>query len=334
MVRSEAGQYPGPESKSKELKLSYLGDKLVLGNFLEKARRQKAGDESEKDIRTAVVFMGGGQTCAVEVGISLALEELDLSQVIDNGIGVSGGATILAYLMSGTAKAGESIVPYGLPGKKLWRPLRGVKKWFNLSSLAEAIDEKPPDYQALQKHPGHLWVGVTQRDTGQAEFIDITKTANPRTYLLASMCPPVLSDYASVIINGEHYVDGSIVSPLPPLDFVNKLDPPPTDIIVALTTPLSVSGIFGQFKGSFLYRGVSTLTSHSVLRKPIINMEKNYRKALLEYILHVPELYARGVRIGMFYPEVMPIEPRTMDSKKLAQSQSRAYQQALGHFTR
>ena len=82
-------------------RLHLEGDPSVLVALFRKARLIESGDPKEAEIRFAVLFCGGGQTCVEGAGASIALKRAGVLNAITTAIGISGGAADVLYMAAG-----------------------------------------------------------------------------------------------------------------------------------------------------------------------------------------------------------------------------------------
>lgn len=105
-----------------------------------------------------------------------------------------------------------------------------MNKDFCFSKLVYELD--PLDFEAYDSSEVEFYAVVTNVETGNAEYIEISNAKRDMEYLRASGSMPFVSNL--VEINGNKYLDGAVADPIP---FKKALDMGYEKIIVIQTRP-------------------------------------------------------------------------------------------------
>ncbi len=200
-----------------------------------------AGDPAHEKIRTLAIISGGGMRGVCGAGVWLGLYHLGLAHCFDWIIGISTGAAICGYGLTGKehARAGATIyyeegrtgfVDHSWPFPKvhidyLENVLRAGKKRL-------AVGE-------LLAHRTEFFVCVTHWETGEGVLID-AKRAYPDPVMAIKASLALTFAYRfPVTVNGENFTDGGMSLPLPWEKAVREFKP--TDVLIVSNYSLKES---------------------------------------------------------------------------------------------
>ena len=298
------------EIVSQTVEMVSEGDLSVLNSLLTKKKLLMSGDPSHKQIRTALVFMGGAQSSgAIIGGVSLAIEESGITEAFDNVLGVSAGSVAGYYLVAGQIRQGIEITTQDAYYHRLLR-LGRPDQLADFSKLEMILRRKRPvSNQRLIQNRTNLQVGLTDMN-GDAVWINAKDVEDPIELLIGSMSHPLMNGGKAKNIGGNLYVDGCIASPLPIKCAAERFDA--TDILVVLSrSPHSISptGLGQRLLEQFHSRNYG-----SELKKAISTYDRRFTeeaKAIINSSL-IP--FSRVLAV---YPKVNPIQQYTTDPKLL-----------------
>lgn len=296
----------------KDVEMGFTGDPQVLQNIVTKAQLLHSGNKEAADrMRTIVILPGGGQRGVVQMGFALALEKLDLTDGIDEVIGVSSGAGVASYWLSGQAALGARVSTEELVKNHFvsyTHPLRIM----NIAVLENILRKLwPLNLKKLKEQRTKLIIGVTDYKTGKEEFIDLKKLKDPIKGIIASVSIPVFAKNV-VEIERHVYIDGGPGSPLPITYAIEELKP--TDILVIQTRTLDYKPSFPKPVGWFL-RQTAYRTLPKGVRDDLINYDERYNSEM-EYIMG-DKVVPKNVRLATIYPKILPIRKTCKNAKLL-----------------
>ncbi|MDP2696397.1 MAG: hypothetical protein Q8O87_04105 [bacterium] len=201
----------------------------IIENLFLKKRLLEAGDPEHIKIRPVLLILGGGMRGVSGAGSAISISGLGLKDVFDVVVGVSAGAAIGAYFLSGLLPMinGATIYHVDLaPRIKLSRRpvidvdfvealLRHGRKRLNVGSVLSARSQ--------------FFVSATCLDDMKSVLVD-AKEARPDmiSAIKASMAIPGMYNKL-VTVNDKLYIDGG-TNPLPAKDVVDRFNP--TDILI------------------------------------------------------------------------------------------------------
>ena len=204
-------------------------------------RRQRQGSipgKRQDDYKIALAIEGGAMRGVVSSGMVAGLEYLGLLPAFDVVYGTSAGAINGAYFVSGQAAYGTSIYYENINNAQFFSPLRWLagERPVSLEFLFEhvMVHEKPLNWRRVLDSPVELVpvaaslsqaTAVALRGARSRYGLFLRLKASARIPLLAG--PPVC-------VNGEDYLDGGILAPVP---FRQALDEGCTHVLALLTRP-------------------------------------------------------------------------------------------------
>ena len=130
-------------------------------------------------------------------------------------IGVSAGITDgMSYLSRQKGRNLEVFMRYR--NDKRYVGIGNLMKHQSLFGLDFVYDEVPNkllpfDWQAFYDYPGQGWVGVTNADTGEAEYINCQLLDKQCTMLRATCAIPLV--FPAIELNGKRFYDGGLADP-------------------------------------------------------------------------------------------------------------------------
>ena len=168
-------------------------------------------------MKTGLVLEGGGMRGIYTAGVLDAMDEAGLRAAFDGVIGVSAGAVHGCSFVSG--QRGRSIRYF----TRYCRD-RGFMSVYSLLTTGSAVGEKlcyhdipekldPFDNEAFMASPTAFYVGVTNLETGEGEYPQVTDLFKQMDYLRASASMPYVSRI--VTLDGKPCLDGGIADSVP-----------------------------------------------------------------------------------------------------------------------
>ncbi len=168
-------------------------------------------------MKTGLVLEGGGMRGIYTAGVLDVMDESGLRACFDGVIGVSAGAVHGSSFVSG--QRGRSIRYFA----RYCRDRRFMSV-FSLLTTGNAVGEQlcyhdipdrldPFDYEAFAASPIAFYVGVTNLETGKAEYPRIADMRTQIDYMRASASMPYVSRI--VTLEGKPYLDGGIADSVP-----------------------------------------------------------------------------------------------------------------------
>jgi predicted patatin/cPLA2 family phospholipase len=214
---------------------------LLVEHLQEKQRLLTAHDPAHKAIKTVAIFGGGGMRGVYGSGVIDGLEQLGMNAVFDDLIGISAGACNAAYLAAHQAAVGPSVFYDVLPNNGFIKK-RHPRNLMDMDLLADVFrNRKALDQTALRGSRSHLYIGMTDVETGTAKYLglrDMPEDFDVVNALIASSSIPGVTE-AVRAIEGKRYSDG-LSSCTDPLTYaVDVLGA--TDILVVMNSPLGAT---------------------------------------------------------------------------------------------
>ncbi|MBI3075357.1 MAG: patatin-like phospholipase family protein [Parcubacteria group bacterium] len=224
-----------------------------VSRLKEKRALLAAGDPRHEKIRTLLMISGGGMRGPYGAGVALALHHLELADCFDTVIGISTGAAIGGYFLTGKEQAALGTTIY------YEECLHGfISPSFPLPKLRiEFLEDvfrngkKRIDLLALRRHRSHFFVGVTHWDTGTGSLVNV-KLARPDA--VAAITASLALTYAyptPVMVNGQKSTDGGISEPLPVKKAVEWFQP--TDVLIISNYSREESSRMGHTVMEFVF---------------------------------------------------------------------------------
>lgn len=183
---------------------------------------------------TGLVLEGGTFRPIFSCGVMDAL--LSENIMLPYCVGVSAGiADAVSYISRQPQRNLEIMQKYRNDKRYMGKShLRKEKSLFGLDFVFGEIPDKlvPFDWDSFLKYEGRLLVGVTNAETGQAEYKNGKDMDEKFTMLRATCALPMF--FPAIELDGKKYYDGGLADPIP----VQKaLDDGCDKLIIILTQP-------------------------------------------------------------------------------------------------
>lgn len=166
-------------------------------------------------MKIGLVLEGGGMRGIYTVGVLDAFTKYNFMP--DYLIGVSAGASNgVSYISRQEGRALRTNINYIGDRRYLsWSNYIKTGSLFGMDFLYEEIPQKldPFDYESFFKNPCDFKVGVTNAETGKAEFYGKASLHDGATVLKASSSIPLVANPVSY--RGNTYFDGGTAAPIP-----------------------------------------------------------------------------------------------------------------------
>ena len=166
-------------------------------------------------MKVGLVLEGGGMRGIYTVGVLDAFTKHNFMP--DYLIGVSAGASNgVSYISRQEGRAFRTNVNYIGDKRYLsWSNYLKTGSLFGMDFLYEEIPQKldPFDYESFFENPCDFKVGVTNADTGKAEFYGKECLRDGSVALKASSSIPLVAN--PVVYKGKTYFDGGTSAPIP-----------------------------------------------------------------------------------------------------------------------
>lgn len=262
--------------------MTYTGDLAVIDHLVNRTEGRNI----------VAIFLGGGQAGATQAGVAEVIDKCGLTDQISTYLTVSCGTAAAYGLLGGSVDQIKDIYHQENIDHKLvnWRRF---KKMLDLDILEETLRNYAVNHNFLKSRKPNFYAAVTDAKTGEGIWVDIKDQQDPLRASIAAMNMPVVNAGITVELNnirtitGERIagpidcVDGGLTKPLPILDAVRLLDPPPTDILVIDPMVLGHMPPIGELAGYAL--------DAVKVRNPTVDNLKRYRE---RYFREVP--YVKG----------------------------------------
>ncbi|MFT5037112.1 MAG: putative patatin/cPLA2 family phospholipase [Candidatus Azotimanducaceae bacterium] len=188
------------------------GDLHVIDAIKEKKRLQDTG-KTHEHIRPLLVIDGGFMKGAYGVGAALALEELNFNRVFSNVVGVSSGAPVAAYFISGEVHKIPNLIDDLFAS---WKFLNLWRLWNQLDTkyLMQLFktSEQGMSMEKVFNAPVNLYIGVAEFESAKPELLRPSNGPELLDAMNASILMPNIST-DKVYIDGVRYVDGGFTHP-------------------------------------------------------------------------------------------------------------------------
>lgn len=181
------------------------------------AARAGAGDGAFDDgRRLALIVEGGGMRGVLSAGSLYALDLLGCHGVFDAVFAASAGGVNAAYFLSGQGGLGISVYFDDISSLRFANPLR-FWKILDVDYVYDHIvpHVKPLDEAAIRRGRTDFFLGLTDVDSGESEYVDVKASSHRVAQLLkASSAIPVLYN-RTITLGARRYVDGGLSDLLP-----------------------------------------------------------------------------------------------------------------------
>lgn len=216
---------------------SYLTEVLI--NLWMKKWLLDAGDPRHEQKRLALMILSGGQAGAWGAGRLRVLEEFGFAHVFDIIGGVSVGALLAAYLLSGQLREASHLF-FLICKKEGAIYLNPLGLCVNVRGLIEDHIRPHMDLEKVRRSRTKFFVGVTDVTNPRKPTARILDAKNPDEghdtpeYIQASMT--VMPFESPVRLRDRFYCDGIASNPFP-IDLLKGVGTSPTHVLVITNGP-------------------------------------------------------------------------------------------------
>ncbi len=300
--------------------------KLVQNLFL-KNELLKNGDKKHEELRTLLLVLSGGNLGVYGAGAAIALHLLGLADVFDVVVGVSTGAGIGGYYLAGEKQAflGTSVYYTEFSGTRFIN-YRRAKKIIDIGLISEVFrhGRTKMDMEAIRKSRSKFFAGVTNAETGNAEWID-AKSATPDVVaaIEASSAMP-LGYNQPVAVNERFYYDGGLSLPCPIREVREKFQP--TDVLVLPNCPPCFGSQLFRELTDRVFAAVVLRKLPAFLRTAVVSRHKRFHEGM-NYVQD-----CNGINVGVLWPPEMGIHQLTRNSSKLRAAVQASVEKTLEAF--
>lgn len=180
------------------------------------------------------------------------------------------------------------------------------------------------DVEAIKKHRSEFFVGVTNAETGNGDWID-AKNATPDVIaaIEASAAMP-LGYNPPVMVNQRFYYDGGVALPCPIKEVCEKFRP--TDVLVLPNRPLRFGSQLFRKLTDRLFAAIALRALPEHLRTAVVSRHKRFGVGM-NFVQT-----CNGINIGVLWPLEMDIHQLTRSSSKLRAAVQASGSQTLAVF--
>jgi len=188
-------------------------------------------------MKTGLVLEGGALRTIFSAGVCDSL--LAGGVMCDYVVGVSAGAAYGVSYLSGQQGRNLEVATRFAPDRRymgLGNLLRrDNRSYFGLDFTFRHIPKElvPFDYEAFAAYPGKMEAGVTNLNTGKADYLEVPRDAEGSSLVLQASCALPLM-FPVFRINGQPYLDGGAADGIP---FERALEQGCERVMVVLTKP-------------------------------------------------------------------------------------------------
>lgn len=299
----------------------------LVQNLLLKNELLRNGDKKHKDIRTALLILSGANMGTYGAGATIALHLLGLADIFDVVIGVSTGAGIGGYYLAGEKQMflGASIYYTEFSGTHFIN-YRRIKKIIDVDIIGEVMrsGRTKIDTEVIKKARSEFFVGVTNAETGNGEWID-AKNATPDVVaaIEASSAMP-LGYNLPISVNQRYYYDGGLSLPCPIKEVCEKFRP--TDVLVLPNSPLRFDSQLFREVTNRVFAAIALCNLPAFIRTAVVSRHKRFYEGM-NFIQN-----CKGINIGVLWPQDMGIYQLTRSSQKLRTAVQASVNQTLAVF--
>lgn len=303
----------------------YLRQLHAVVENLKKKRDDPNGEG--KNIRPLLLILSGGLEGPYGAGQAIALKEMGLGKTFNQVVGISTGAAIGGYFLSGNPEIAPSIYYEEMVKPEFFNPHR-VNKMVDIDYTMQVLSTGPKalDTEAIIDNPTEFWVQAVNDKTGEAELIN-TKTAKQGVLqaMHASMALPFLY-HEKVKVNDGEYVDGGL-EPLPLEKVIAQFNP--TDILILPNMSFLEADTFKLTTGERVLAKLLPLLP----RKGIVALAEKVLQRKEEFHHSLDEMKKIvGVNIGMLWPPGGDLTMTGQDSDKMKAAALAAQKDAFEEF--
>lgn len=256
-----------------------------------------------------LLILGGCMQGVNGAGSVSALHRLGLQDVFDAVVGVSTGAGIAAYFLSGYRQTllGTSIY-YNECISKDFIDFRRVRKIADIDYIERTLRKgrRALDVERMRAARSNFYVAVTDGRTGKGKLLDV-KTAKPDSIMALKASMAMFFLYRDpVYVNGRQYLDGAFGHPFPIKEIVERFSP--TDVLVLPN---------GSLHEPFLRILGEEVLAHLSLRhrRKLIEAVHRHHRLLREGVRYFKTL--SGIHTAALFPPVSNVHLFTQDKASL-----------------
>lgn len=223
-----------------------------------------------------LVLEGGTFRPVFSSGVMDALLSEDI--MLPYCIGVSAGiADGVSYISRQKGRNLEIVQKYRNDKRYLSkRNFRKCRSLFGLDFVFGEIPDEliPFDMETFMSYEGRCLVGVTNAESGEAEYMDAKEMDEKYTMLRATCAMPLF--FPAIEIDGEKYYDGGIANPVP---FDKALADGCDKLLIILTQPKG----FVKHLGKYDKLGAQILSrKYPAMREAILSRPERYNEIVKE----------------------------------------------------
>jgi len=185
-------------------------------------------------MKFAIALEGGASRTLFSCGVLDVLleEEIEADYIIGVSAGIAFGTSYASKQKGRNLELARKYMADRryMGARHMFRPKN--RSYYNLDFVFDEIPNKyvPFDFEEYKKFKGNVVAGVTNMETGKAEYIEIPRGDKTSTALRASCALPLM--FKPIKIGGKYYVDGGVADPIP---YKKALDDGCDKVIVILT---------------------------------------------------------------------------------------------------
>jgi predicted patatin/cPLA2 family phospholipase len=188
--------------------------------------------------RIALVIEGGGMRGVVSAGMAAAIEQLGLTESIDEVHGASAGAFSATFLLAGQAAYLTGLYPHGFGNPRFASARRMVlerRPVFDLEYVVREVWRTQRPLHTERVLRSGIELHCTATDVEQASIVDLTQLSDDteiRAAMLASSRLPWLAG-GPVAFRGRRLLDATLAEAIP----ITAARATATDLLVLQTRP-------------------------------------------------------------------------------------------------
>lgn len=197
-----------------------------------------ADKEKESGKKPLLLVLGGAQRGVYSGGGVIALEKAGLRNGFATVVGVSTGAPVVSYFITGQSEIGNTIYIEDNTGKE-FISLKGFKvdvKWL-CDVFRGKFNNKGLDVEKLKMSDTNIFYVATESKSDKCVLLNAKELDDPIKGIEASAAIPFLYG-KDVNINGENYVDGDVGGQFPVTKILDEIKP--TSMLVFANRPKEV----------------------------------------------------------------------------------------------
>lgn len=214
------------------------GQENIVKVFSEIKRFAIEGKQSGKS--PTLLVLGGAQRGAYSGGGVIALEKEGLRNGFDTVIGISTGAPVVSYFITGQSVVGTTIYYDDNTKGKFIKPreLRVDITWL-CDTFRGKYNDKGLDVQKLKESETEVIYAATRESDGECVFLKAKEMEDPIEGIRASAAIPFLYR-DDVVIDGTRYLDGDLSGTLPIKKIISEVNP--TSLLIFANRPAKQNG--------------------------------------------------------------------------------------------